>query len=296
MIDQANKLRSMVIDSKKEITEKADNQPLKIYSVVSGNAGVGKTNFSINLAIKLQQTGKKVLVLDADIGLSNANLLLGVKTPLNLFHLLKGIASLNDIIVTGPQGVDLLSGGSDLLTKESLNYSGQQKIIETISNFGIYDVLVIDNVAGMSKPSLTFTIFAHEVILVTTPEPTAITDAYRVLKTISTYELKDQVSVVMNQVHEKKYGDEAFNKLSKTSEKFLSLMIKDIGFIFHDICVNEAISEQIPIVLRYPNTLASRNITQISKTLLEDENYNASNLKQLNKKIIEFLGDDYERI
>lgn len=297
MTDQASKLRSMVMDNKK-IKEKMDKQPLKIYSIVSGKGGVGKTNFSINLAIKFQQTGKKVLILDADIGMSNANLLLGIKTPLNLFHFLKGNASLSDIIVTGPQGVHLLSGGSDLLYIENLNYSTQQEIIEKLSNLGIYDVLIIDNGAGISKQSLTFTIFAHEVILVTTPEPTAITDAYRVLKAISTYKLKDKAKVVINQIHENAYGEEAFNKLLKTSQKFLGLSIENIGFIYHDAMVSKAIMEQIPIVLRYPNTLASKNLTQINKNLLEDYhyNYNGSDSKHLDKKLIKYLGDNYELI
>jgi len=288
----------MVIDNKREVIEKKDDRGLKIYSIVSGKGGVGKTNFSINLAIKLQQTGKKVLVFDADIGMSNANLLLGIKTPLNLFHLLKGNALIKDVIVTGPQGVDLLSGGSDLLTIERLDYSKQQEIIETLSNLSIYDILIIDNGAGISKQSLTFTIFAHEVILVTTPEPTALTDAYRVIKAISTYKLKDKVKVVVNQIHEKAYGEEAFNKLFKTSEKFLGLIIENIGFIFNDIKVNKAIMEQIPIVIRYPNALASKNITCICENLLEDKNYQYSgqHIKQLNKKLIKYLGDGYELI
>ena len=108
MIDQASKLREMIMVKKK--SDEMNKQSIKIYSVVSGKGGVGKTNFSVNIAIKLQQLGKKVLILDADIGLSNANILLGVDTHLNLFHLIDGDVSLEDIIVKGPEGVDLISG------------------------------------------------------------------------------------------------------------------------------------------------------------------------------------------
>lgn len=290
MIDQASKLRSMISDRKK--TNENNNQKIKIYSIVSGKGGVGKTNFCINLAIKLQQMGKKVLILDADIGFSNANILLGVETYLNLFHLLKGNKSLDDIIVKGPEGVDLISGGSDLFYIEGLDYAKQQQIIEALSDIGAYDILIIDNGAGISKQSLTFTTFAHEVILVTTPEPTAITDAYSFLKAISTYKIKDKVKVVVNQIQDVSYGEDAFNKLLKTSKQFLSLELENIGFIFNDIRVGKAIMEQVPIVIKYPNSLASKNIGQISMNILEDKNYNfnVSNLKQLSNRIIKIFG------
>lgn len=290
MIDQANKLRKMVNANKDE--DQREKHSIKIYSVVSGKGGVGKTNFSINLAIKLQDLGKKVLILDADIGMSNANIMLGIETPLNLFHLLHGNATLSDVVVKGPQGVDLISGGADLFYLESLDYTKQQQIIETLSDFGNYDILIIDNGAGITKQSLTFSIFAHEIILVTTPEPTAITDAYRVLKAISVYKLKAEVKVVVNQIQEESFGVEAFNKLLKTSEQFLDLLLENIGFIYHDARVNKAIMEQKPIVVRYPNALASQNITQISYNLLGDKNYhyNVTNFKQISNRLIKFFG------
>lgn len=292
MIDQASKLRTMVSDINRDHIETKADHHIKIYSVVSGKGGVGKTNFAINLAIALQQMGKRVLILDADIGMSNANILLGIEAPLNLFHVLQGNASLNDIIVKGPEGVDLISGGADLFYIEQLNYTKQQEIIETLSSLGTYDVLIIDNGAGITKQSLTFTIFAHEVILVTTPEPTAITDAYRILKAISVYKLKRYVKVIVNQVQDISFGEDAFNKLLKTSVQFLDLGLENVGYIFNDIRVNRAIMEQVPIVLRYPNALASKNIKQICKNLLEDKNYkyNVSNLKQLGNRLIKFFG------
>lgn len=281
MFDQASKLRAMV---------KA--HPIKIYSVVSGKGGVGKTNFSVNLGIKLQQMGKRVLILDADIGMSNANILLGVETPLNLFSLIQEKALLKDIVVRGPEGVDLISGGADLFFIEDLDYRKQKQIIESLSDLGSYDLIIIDNGAGISKQSLTFTTFAHEMILVTTPEPTALMDAYRILKAISTYRLKDKVKIVVNQIQEISHGEEAYNKLLNTSQRFLNIEVENLGFIFNDIRVNKAIMEQKPIVLRYPNALASENISQISRNLLEDESYsrNTSNFKQLSNRLLRFFG------
>lgn len=290
MIDQASKLRSMIIAKKN--ADDISRKTIKIYSIVSGKGGVGKTNFSINLAIKLQQMGKKVLILDADIGFCNANILLGVETHMNLFHLLQENKSLEDIIVKGPEGVDLISGGSDLFQIEGLDYTKQQRIIESLSDIGAYDILIIDNGAGISKQSLTFTIFAHEVILVTTPEPTAITDAYSFLKAISTYKIKDKAKVVVNQIQDISYGDDSFNKLLNTSAQFLDLELENIGYIFNDARVGKAIMEQVPVVLRYPNALASKNIGQVGLNILGDKNYNynISNLKQLSNRLIKIFG------
>lgn len=290
MIDQASKLRQMI--SEKKDAYKEIKQNIKIYSVVSGKGGVGKTNFSVNLAIKLQQMGKKVLILDADVGFSNANIILGVETHLNLFHLINGEAVLEDIIVKGPEGVDLISGGTDLFYLEDLNYSKQQEIIDSLSFIGSYDIMIIDNGAGISKQTLTFTSFAHEVILVTTPEPTAITDAYSFLKGVSIYKAKEKVKVVVNQIPDTSYGDYAFQKLSNTARQFLKLDLENIGYIYNDIRVSKSVMEQVPIVIKYPNALASKNITQISQNILGDNNYdfNVSSFKQLGNRIIKMFG------
>lgn len=288
MLDQASKLRTMVYNGKTNTT----NKNIKIYSVASGKGGVGKTNLSVNLAIKLQQMGKKVLILDADIGLSNANIILGVDTPLNLFHLFNEGISLKDIIVTGPEGVDILSGGSDLFSMESLDYDKQKMIIDGLSGIDVYDILIIDNSAGISKQSLTFALFAHELILITTPEPTAITDAYSFLKAVSIYELKDKVKVVINQVPDITTGEDSFKKLALTSQRFLKLDLESIGFIFNDVRVNKAVMSQIPIVLKYPSSLASKSIEQVCSNILKDKNYNfnVSNLKQLSNRILKIFG------
>lgn len=290
MIDQANKLREMV----RKKTEKVDktNHQIKIYSVVSGKGGVGKTNFSVNLAIKFQQMGKRVLILDADIGMSNANILMGIETPRTLLDLLKEDLSLKDIIAKGPYKVDLISGGADLFYLEKLDDKKQQEILNNLAELDEYDILIIDNGAGISKQSLTFTILADEIILVTTPEPTALTDAYRVLKAVSTYELKNKIKVVINQVHDMETGDYAYDKLFKTSEQFLKIDLEKLGYIFSDIRVNKAIMEQLPITIINPNALASTNISQIAEALLGDKqyNYNVSNLKQFKNKLIKLFG------
>lgn len=290
MSDQAGKLRELV-GNNDEPYESLTHQ-IKVYSVISGKGGVGKTNLIVNLAIKLQEMGKKVLILDADVGMSNADLVMGIRIENTLLDLIENNLNLEDIITEGPYGVDLISGGEDLFLLEKLNKKKQEEIIQSLAQLGEYDVLLIDNGAGITKQSLIFTILADDIILITTPEPTAITDAYRVLKVISLYELKNKVKVVINQVPDSKTGEEAFNKLLKTSESFLNIELENIGYIFNDIRVNKAVMEQVSIVIKYPKALASSNISQISASILGDKNYtnNISNLKQFKNRLVRLFG------
>ncbi len=290
MSDQAGKLRELV-GNNDEPYESLTHQ-IKVYSVISGKGGVGKTNLIVNLAIKLQEMGKKVLILDADVGMSNADLVMGIRIENTLLDLIENNLNLEDIITKGPYGVDLISGGEDLFLLEKLNKKKQKEIIQSLAQLGEYDVLLIDNGAGITKQSLIFTILADDIILITTPEPTAITDAYRVLKVISLYELKNKVKVVINQVPDSKTGEEAFNKLLKTSESFLNIELENIGYIFNDIRVNKAVMEQVSIVIKYPKALASSNISQISASILGDKNYtnNISNLKQFKNRLVRLFG------
>ena len=289
MSDQAGKLREIV--SNDELYESLTHQ-IKVYSIISGKGGVGKTNLTVNLAIKLQEMGKKVLILDADVGMSNTDLVMGIGIKNTLLDLIENNLNLEDIIAKGPYGVDLISGGEDLFLLEKLNKEKQKEIIQNLAELGEYDVLLIDNGAGITKQSLTFTILANEIILITTPEPTSITDAYRVLKAISIYELKNNVKVVINQVSDFETGDEAFNKLLKTSELFLDVELENMGYVFSDIRVNKAVMEQIPLVISYPDALASSNISQISAAILGDKDYtnNITNLKQFKNRLIRLFG------
>lgn len=297
MNDQANRLRKLTGDiisreNPDKESEKKNLRDTKIYSIVSGKGGVGKTNFSINLAIKLQQSGKKVLILDADIGMSNANILLGVAASKNLEEVINGNSSFRDIIIEGPEGINLICGGMNLFLIENLHESEQIKIIKDLEELGDYDIIIIDNGAGMNKHSLTFSSFADEIILVTTPEPTALTDAYRILKANSLYNVKPKANVVINQIIEVGQGEESFNKLKNTCQNFLDMELNSLGFIFNDVRVNKSIMEQNPLVVKYPKALASENIGNIANKILgiNSDMKNTTNLKKLSNRLIKFFG------
>lgn len=296
MMDQAESLRRKVFEKfgKEPVKEEKpmNNGLVKIYAVVSGKGGVGKTNISVNLSIAMAKRGKRVLLLDADIGMTNANIIMGLHYKYDLFDYLEGRAELKDIIYEGPLGIKAISGGSGLLEMQNLSEENQEKLIEELIELGGFDVMIIDNGAGISKETLSFMTFAHEVILVTTPEPTAITDAYRVLKSFSHYDLKASAKLIVNKVSSKEIGEEAYEKLYNTCVNFLQIKLENCGYIFDDIKMEKAIMNQEPVLLSYPQSISSRNIEQIAGIILEETVFtkNISTLKQLGNRFREIFG------
>lgn len=296
MMDQAESLRRKVFEKfgKEPVKEEKpmNNGLVKIYAVVSGKGGVGKTNISVNLSIAMAKRGKRVLLLDADIGMTNADIIMGLHYKYDLFDYLEGRAELKDIIYEGPLGIKAISGGSGLLEMQNLSEENQEKLIEELIELGGFDVMIIDNGAGISKETLSFMTFAHEVILVTTPEPTAITDAYRVLKSFSHYDLKASAKLIVNKVSSKEIGEEAYEKLYNTCVNFLQIKLENCGYIFDDIKMEKAIMNQEPVLLSYPQSISSRNIEQIAGIILEETVFtkNISTLKQLGNRFRKIFG------
>lgn len=303
LTDQADRLRTIVKDKENQQQEKPENShisessgsPAKmplVYSVLSGKGGVGKTSIAVNLGISLSQQGKKVLILDADIGMSNSNILLGAYVKHDIFDALEEDVDFREIIVKTEHGVDLISGGADFFKLEGLTKEKQDKVVEELAVLEEYDVLIVDNGAGISRQSIAFTIIGDEILLVTTPEPTAITDAYRVLKIISLYELKKNVKVIVNQSRNEESGQKAFEKLSKTASRFLKIELEFLGEIFNDIRVNKAVMEEVPLVINYPSSLAGKGIQGIAHKLLYDreQDIKPAAFSKLGNKILRIFG------
>lgn len=292
MFDQAESLRKIISNKNKTEQNIKENSFVKIFTVVSGKGGVGKTNVSVNLAISMAQNGKKVLVIDADIGMTNADIIMGINYKYDLFDYIERGVSLEKIIYDGPEGIKIISGGSGLLSLEKLNESAQRKFIDELIRLCDFDVIIIDNGAGISKETLSFIMFSHEVILVTTPEPTALTDAYRIIKAIGFYELKPSVKLIVNMVRSACEGNETFDKLYKISKEFLGISIENMGYVFDDSRVGKAIMQQNPVILSYPNSLAAKNIADIARSMSEGGVFtkNVSTIKQLGNRLIKIFG------
>jgi len=229
---------------------------------------VGKTNIVVNLAISLQKRGLQVMILDADLGLANVDVVLGIYPKLTLYDVILKGKSLKDAIVYGPSGIRVIPGGSGIIEMTKLDKDSQKKLMEQFEDMGDIDVLLIDTGAGISMNQLSFITFSQEVILVTTPEPTAITDVYSVIKIISELKIKRKIKLITNMVQNDKLGKLAYTKLNETAKKFLDVEVDYMGYVADDTMVGNSVMQQVPFILNYPNCNASQCIDRIAEQIV----------------------------
>lgn len=261
MLDQAEALRRLVQGEKKE------EEKVKIFTVTSGKGGVGKSNFVVNLAISLQNSGKKVLVFDADIGMGNDDVLMGIFPKYNIMDVLKNNISLEEAIVTGPCGVDLLAGGSGLNNIEDLTKEEREAFIDNIEKMEGYDYIFIDTGAGINRSVLAFIASSNESIFILTPEPTSLTDGYSLLKALKHFNINTTTNVVVNKALDQEEGDKTFNKFNMAANKFLGVNTNYLGCVYEDRKLVMAVRSQKPVVIEYPNSLAATSIKKISNKI-----------------------------
>jgi len=244
----------------------------RIIAVTSGKGGVGKSNLTVNLALAFLAEGKKVLVIDADLGMANVDVLLGTSSKYNLLHLLDEDVVLDDVILKGPYGLRYISGGSGMEQAGDFTPAERTLLEEKLTGCGeMADIILIDTGAGIGRNVLDFILAADEVLLVTTPEPTAMTDAYAVMKAYSMYAAKPNMRLVVNRVYDEAEGLEVAEKLRKTAERFLHMKIDSLGAIYEDRNVIQAVRQQKPILEAYPDSLAAKCIKAIARATLYGE-------------------------
>ncbi|OPH61949.1 cobyrinic acid a,c-diamide synthase [Paenibacillus ferrarius] len=256
MKDQAEGLRNLV-----QIQNDKGTKATRIITVTSGKGGVGKSNFTLNFALTLKSQGYKVLVFDADIGLANIDVLMGVSSKYNLYHLLKKEKSIWEIIQKGYNDLDFIAGGSgfnDLLrlTEEELDYFAEQ----VMQLNGYVDFIIFDTGAGLSKETLKFILAAEETFVVTTPEPTSITDAYAIIKMVNSMGHDVSFKLIINRVTDMKEGKQTADKISLVAKQFLNIHIPSLGFVDDDVSVSKAVKKQVPFTVAFPNSAASRSL------------------------------------
>jgi len=272
MFDQATSLRKVVKKiAKKEAKEiKLQKRSARVITVTSGKGGVGKTNVTLNLAIKMQREGKRVVILDADLGLANIEVLFGIIPKSNLLEVVRGQKIITEVITEGPEGIKFISGGSGIQELTNLNELQLNYFIQNLSLLDkMADVILIDTGAGISETVLTFVKTADDVVLVCTPEPTAITDAYamlKVLKSKSDEEVKN-IKLIINSIQSKEEGNEISEKLQNVAEKFLDMTVEDIGRIPFDPMLSKAVKMQRPITLEYPKSQFSKALDKVVENL-----------------------------
>lgn len=255
-MDQAEQLRNII---KKESLV---NRPVaRVITVTSGKGGVGKSNICVNLSLQLAKLGKRVVILDADFGLANVEVMLGIRPKYNLADLLFKGKSMKEIITEGPEGVSFISGGSGIRELTNLNRDQIVHLTQSLYELDeLYDIIMIDTGAGIDDGIMSFICESTEVLVIVTPEPTSITDAYALLKTID--KKKDfsseltTIRMVSNRVSSFDEGKELYDKMNVVIEKFLSIRMEYLGSIPQDELVSKAVMQQKPFSTLYPNSLA----------------------------------------
>lgn len=293
MIDQAQNIRVLAEKKRKQIIKKfMRNNKIKIYCVASGKGGVGKTNVVVNLAISLQKKGRKVLVIDADIGMANVDIVLGIIPKATLYDVLFQNKSLKEAIHIGPEGIQIIPGGSGMVKMTSLDLVLQDKLAYEFARLDDVDTILIDTGAGISLDLMLFVTFAQEVLIVTTPEPTSITDAYRLLKLISELKMDRIINVIVNKVPNEKMAAYTFKRLKNTVKRFLKIELDYLGYILDDIRVTRSVMNRRPLVLQYPHSIAAKCIISIADKMVGANNQEIElrTMSQVYNRLIKVFG------
>lgn len=271
MLDQAKRLRELAKDADESCEkEKVEDNKIgpKIITVTSGKGGVGKSNFVVNLAIVLQMKGKKVMVFDADVGMGNDDVLMGFLPKYNVNDIIFNNMNIKDVIIEGPYGVKLLPGGSGLTRVEEISEDKREKFIKKMQGMDDLDYIIMDTGAGISRSVLGFIACSEQLIIITTPEPTSLTDAYSLLKAVNHFKIKDYAQVIVNRTLSIKEGIETYNKFNYTVNNFLNMKLDYLGNISDDKKLVEAVRKQEPFVISFPNSTVSREIVDIANKIM----------------------------
>jgi len=267
-----------VIQLKDRIAEKMTKGPsprvsaqkkvTKVITITSGKGGVGKTNIVANLGITLSQFGKKVMILDADLGLGNLDILLGLAPKYNFSHFLNGSRPLEEVVVRGPENIQILPAASGIDELTSISDEQRIRIFKDLNVLlESIDILLIDTAAGISSNVTYFAAAAHEIVVVVSPEPTSITDAYALIKVLSVKYAARKFKLLVNMATNIKESQEVFRQLSMVTDRFLDVTIEYIGYVKYDRNLVTGVKRQKAVRQLYPETDASRCLLSLARKL-----------------------------
>jgi flagellar biosynthesis protein FlhG len=240
------------------IEELNASRPVKVIAVTGGKGGVGKTTVSANLAVAIAAQGRDVMLVDADLGMANVDVILGLHTRFHLGHVVKGECTLEEAIVTGPHGLQIVPAASGIKHMANLPGSEQAGIIRAFSDlFHRVELLVIDTAAGLHDSVLTFSQAAHHVVVVVCDEPASITDAYALIKVLSREHGVQRFQILANQTRRSDEGPDLFQKISKVCDRFLNVTLEFAGSIPFDDYLRRAVQQQSAVVEAYPSSISS---------------------------------------
>lgn len=271
-MDQAERLRRMV----KSNTVTASPSTARVITVTSGKGGVGKTNTAVNLAVQFKKAGKRVILFDADFGMANIEVMFGAVPKYNLTDMVQKGMPLKNIVTEGPMGIGFISGGSGVADLVDMEKDQLQYLIQRMRELDeMADIIVIDTGAGIGSTVMEFLTASSEIMLLTTPEPTSITDSYSLLKTLNNtpgfLEKGARIYFLANRVESKSEGRAMFQNLNVVVNKFLSIQMEYLGIVPQDDAILRAVMRQSPVTINAPSSRSSRAFESLAAQLLEEE-------------------------
>lgn len=280
IMDQAEKLRKIMnsnIFNTKE--EELFDKKAKVISISSGKGGVGKTNFAINLAISLRKLGNRVVIIDADIGLGNVEILSGISLKNTISDIVFSNKNIMEIMGDGPEGIKIISGGSGLKELSLLKDENLPYLISEIDKLqSIVDYIIIDTGAGISPVVIDFIMASSGVIVVSTGDPTSIMDSYILIKSLITSGFKGDINIVANLIKNKNEANEVYNKLNNATNNFLRVQTNFLGYIERNELVNTAVRNQIPFTVSHPLSPTSKRIMNIAENIIDNKGQSEPNV------------------
>jgi flagellar biosynthesis protein FlhG len=268
MKDQAERLREMMRNqsgSPETPSRAPDTKKTRIITITSGKGGVGKTNMSVNMALAYARLGKKVVVMDADLGLANVNVMLNMVPKFNLYHVIRKQKTMREILLETEYGISIVAGASGFSKIANLNETERQDFINELDTLSNADIIIIDTSAGVSSNVMDFIAAADDAVIITTPEPTAITDAYGIIKIIATEidNLNIGLKLVVNRVKSVAEAKKVADRMTSIAGQFLNLKVEYLGFIYDDQAVSHAVLRQRPFMVVDPKCRASLCVQHI---------------------------------
>lgn len=239
-----------------------------VVAVASGKGGVGKTNIAVNLAICLARRGLRVVLVDADLGMANADVIMNVQPTYDLSHVIRGERTIDEVVVRLEDGLRLVAGASGLASIADLSPFGRQELITELGSLETQsDLIILDCGAGISQNVLAFAHSANELLMVTTPEPTALTDAYALIKVLSRAPRPPPVGLIVNQSNSTREGHLVAQRVASVAARFLGIGLTAAGFVLHDQHVSLAVRQRIPLVVKYPDSPAATCIAALAERI-----------------------------
>lgn len=244
-----------------------------VITITSGKGGVGKTNFTANLGWTLRQLRRRVMILDADLGLANIDIVLGLQPEFNISHVLSGEKTMDEILTKGPGGLKILPAGSGITSMTELGEAQKISLLEQMESLHEeFDFLLIDTGAGIATNVIYFNLAAQTMIVMVTPEPTSMTDAYALIKVLSRDYHQHRFNIVTNDVSGEAEGLDVFEKLTRVADRFLNVSLDYLGCIPHDLCLREAVRMQRPFCEVFPEGAATLAVRKIARQIADMEN------------------------